>query len=229
MSEPEQGARNAAQPQIQPQPLPRSHPSAPASGSTSRPHGPGGDGGGFAGILDGISGSRAATLAGGAAVMLVAGAWAIGLLAGSDPGTAPAKPAGQSTAAPASSVQMIRQVTGADVDKALAMLAMPEADKARAQAELQKGKLRIGLVTVSDTHDEDGDWVRVAGAGFQQDIRLFHKPHTIAVPYLPGMPISVIGLVDGGGGGITVAVYVGAAKLSLKPMQKGEQVQIPTP
>src|SRR5262245_25490013 len=103
---------------------------------------------------------------------------------------------------------------------------MSDADKSKVRAELARGKLRIGWITVSDTMDEDGDWVRIAAGGLQQDVRLFNKPYTMAVPYVPGMPVSVIGLIDGGGGGITVAVYVGSAKLSLKPMQKGETLQI---
>lgn len=124
---------------------------------------------------------------------------------------------------------MIRPVAAAETDKAIGLLMMSDAEKATVRTELAKGKLRIGWITVSDTMDEDGDWVRIAAAGLQQDVRLFNRPYTMAVPYLPGMPVSVIGLIDGGGGGITVAVYVGSAKLPLKPMQKGEVVQIPVP
>jgi hypothetical protein len=124
---------------------------------------------------------------------------------------------------------MIRPVAVAEIDKAIGLLMMSDAEKATVRTELAKGKLRIGWITVSDTMDEDGDWVRIAAAGLQQDVRLFNRPYTVAVPYLPGMPVSIIGLIDGGGGGITVAVYVGSAKLPLKPMQKGEMVQIPVP
>ena len=67
------------------------------------------------------------------------------------------------------------------------------------------------------------------GCGLRQDVGLRHRPYTMAVPYLPGVPIQVVGLVDGNGGDITVAVYVGAARLSLKPMKKGEVISIPVP
>ncbi len=107
------------------------------------------------------------------------------------------------------------------------MMGGPEKEKVR--TELADGKLRLGWITVSDNYEEDGDWVRVGGAGFQQDVRLLHKPYTMAVPYLPGMPVTVTGLVDGGGGDITVSVSVGSAVVSLKPLKTGQVVQISSP
>ena len=60
-------------------------------------------------------------------------------------------------------------------------------------------------------------------------MRLFHKPYTVAVPYLPGQPVLVTGLKDGGGGDITVTVMVGLAKLSLKPLKERETLQLVPP
>ncbi|PWB65449.1 MAG: hypothetical protein C3F17_04070 [Bradyrhizobiaceae bacterium] len=107
------------------------------------------------------------------------------------------------------------------------MMSAPEKDRVR--EELASGRLRLGWVTLSDIQQEDDDWVRLEAAGFRQDLRLLHKAYTIAVPYVPGLPITVTGLVDGGGGDITVAVYVGAAQISLRPLKKGEMLRIPTP
>ena len=106
---------------------------------------------------------------------------------------------------------------------------LADADKAKIRAEVQKGAMRIALITVIDNDSEDGDWVTIAGAGFRQDVRLFHKPYTVAVPYLPGQPVLVTGLKDGGGGDITVTVMVGLAKLSLKPLKERETLQLVPP
>jgi hypothetical protein len=106
---------------------------------------------------------------------------------------------------------------------------MVDAEKAKVQAAVNSGKMKIGLVTVSDSDAEDGDWVSVMSGGFRQDVRLFKQPLTVAVPYLPGQPVRVTGLVDGDGGGITVAVHVGANVVALKPLRVGESVEVSVP
>jgi hypothetical protein len=106
---------------------------------------------------------------------------------------------------------------------------MNSAEKERVSEEVSSGRLRLAWITLSDTLDEDGDWVRLAAAGFRQDVRLLNRPYLIAVPYLPGSPITVTGLIDGNGGNITVAVYIGAARVSLKPLAQGETLFIPAP
>ena len=123
----------------------------------------------------------------------------------------------------------MQPITPAESAQAIGRLMMSGPEKERVSSELAEGKLRLASITVSDSYDEDGDWVRVVAAGFQQDVRLLHRPYTVTVPYVPGMPVSVIGLVDGGGGDITVAVYVGSARLSLRPLKTGEVLQIPAP
>ncbi|MCB1520792.1 MAG: hypothetical protein KDJ37_09475 [Hyphomicrobiaceae bacterium] len=127
------------------------------------------------------------------------------------------------------SSQLIRPVAASETEAAIGRLMMAEPEKAKVRAEVARGAMRLGWITVSDIRAEDGDWVRLAAGGFRQDVRLLHKPYTMAVPYLPGTPVSVTGLVDGGGGEITVAVYVGAAQVSLRPLKKGEVLQIPAP
>ena len=171
-------------------------------------------------------GSNALFIWAGAAVLLVAAAVSVGLLGSSGTPNLSSQTQTQHAVIGAS---LMQPVAADESEQAIARLMMSGPEKERVRAELAGGKLRLALITVSDSDEEDGDWVRVAAAGFQQDVRLFHKPYTVAVPYIPGMPVSVIGLVDGGGGDITVAVYVGSARLSLRPLKTGEVLQIPAP
>lgn len=128
-----------------------------------------------------------------------------------------------------SGASLLQPVAKAETDRAINHLLMTAADKERAREEVTNGKLRLAWITLSDNFDEDGDWVRLEAAGFRQDVRLLHSPYQVAVPYLPGSPITVTGLVDGAGGNITVTVYVGASRVSLKPLARGEVLYIPAP
>jgi len=126
-------------------------------------------------------------------------------------------------------MSLIRPVNPAESEQAIAQLMMSAPDKEKVRTALAEGKMRLGWVTLSDFEDEDGDWVRFMAGGLRQDVRLLHNAYTIAVPYVPGTPVSVMGLIDGGGGDITVAVYVNSARISLRPLKKGETLQIPSP
>jgi len=131
------------------------------------------------------------------------------------------------TVAPASTNSLIKPVAAAEIDRAIATLAMSEQDRSRVRSAVSSGKTRLGWVTVSDAQAEDGDWVAVSGAGFRQDIRIAKKPLLVAVPYAPGTPVTVTGLVDGQGGGITLSVHLGGGIVNLKPLQRGESLEVP--
>jgi hypothetical protein len=171
------------------------------------------------------------SIIGGVALLLV-GAIAVGLLPvpglGPPPQPLPVPLAiEQPVTQPISGPSLIRPVPAAELQRAIDATQLSDSEKARLRIEVV-GKTRLGWVTVSDSVEEDGDWVIVSSGGFQQDIRLFHRPTTIAVPYTPGVPATVTGKIDGGGG-ITVAVHVGASIFPLAPMQVGTSVQVPTP
>lgn len=177
--------------------------------------------------LAGAVGGRNVLFGIGGAILLIAAAGAVGLFPPLLNGGAGGS--GSNPPVSASAPSLFTPVTAADLDKAISLLALADADKAKVRAEVQKGAMRLALITVVDNDAEDGDWVSVLGAGFRQDIRLFLQPYTVAVPYLPGAPVLVRGLKDGGGGDITVTVMVGAAKLSLKPLKEGETLQLTPP
>ncbi len=158
----------------------------------------------------------------GAGGLLAAALVSVGLFGPADGGR-------QHQAAATNASSLIRPIAAGETDQAIGKLMMSGPEKEKVRAEVADGKLRLGWITVSDNFDEDGDWVRVSAAGFRQDVPLKHAPYTMAIPYLPGTPVAVAGLVDGGGGDITVSVYVGTAVLSLKPLKTGEVVQISSP
>jgi hypothetical protein len=60
-----------------------------------------------------------------------------------------------------------------------AMLMMPETEKARLRRALEESTTRLGAITVWDNMVEDGDTIRIAAAGFTQEVLILHKP-TIA-------------------------------------------------
>lgn len=173
-------------------------------------------------------GGRNVLLGFGGALLLAVAAGAVGMFppfSGSVPQPCCANGPPPGTAG----TSLFTPVTAAELDKAIGLLMLADADKAKVRAEVQKGAMRIALITMIDNDAEDGDWVTIAGAGFRQDVRLFHKPYTVAVPYLPGQPVLMTGLKDGGGGDITVTVMVGLAKLSLKPLKERETLQLVPP
>ena len=174
----------------------------------------------------GLKGNTAFIWIGGAAGLLVAALFSVGLF---DTPTSPNGVASVEERRSNSGSSLIRPVSAGESEAAIGRLMMSDPDKQKIRAALAEGKLRLGWVTLSDIQAEDGDWVRFMAGGFRQDVRLLHKSYTIAVPYMPGLPVTVMGLVDGGGGDITVAVYVNAARVSLRPLKKGETLQIPTP
>jgi len=170
----------------------------------------------------------------GAIALLALAGIATGILSFSAPQPSrvpPAPPVAveQQEAKPQPMPSLIRPVPAADVERAVGAILGTDADKARLRAEIASGQTRIGWLTVLDSDVEDGDWVTVSSAGISQKVQLFHAPTTVAVPYAPGVPVTVTGTVDGDGKGITVAVRVGANSFVLAPMRPGTSVQVPTP
>jgi hypothetical protein len=173
------------------------------------------------------------TAAGAVGLLLFAGI-AVGLIP--MPGFGPSQPAPpapiaiEQTASHPSGPSLIQPIAAAaEMQKAVDSLLVTDTDKAKVRSEIASGKTRIGWITVSDSDAEDGDWVTLTGAGFAQGVQLYHRATTLAVPYAPGVPVTVTGRTDGDGKGITVAVYVGGSSFSLAPMQVGTSVQVPTP
>jgi hypothetical protein len=204
------------QPQLQPEPMPEVQPGRRR------------ESGGWGGL------SQGAKIGLGVGGLLLLGALAAGVISLSKPDDSTPAATNQTrpvAAAPSTrdSSSMFQPVAPGEIDQAIAILIMPEAQKAQVRQALSKQTLKIAWMHLSDSEAEDGDWVSVAAGGFNQSVRLFKDPLRVAVPYVPGVPIAVTGQIDGDGNGITVAVHSGASTFRLKYLVRGETIQVPTP
>src|SRR5262245_33145514 len=92
---------------------------------------------------------------------------------------------------------LFRPVLATELQQAIDGMPISDRDKTRLGAEVASGRTRVGWLTVSDSHAEDGDQVTIFSGGVSQTVRLFHKPTTVAIPYATGVPAIVTGIVDG--------------------------------
>jgi hypothetical protein len=137
----------------------------------------------------------------------------------------------QTPAATASqtNVNLFQAIAPSDLETAITGMLIPEPQKKQLRQELTDGTTRLVQIILSDSEVEDGDRVMVESVGYSQQVPLFHRPTVVAVPVRLGMPVTIIGSVDGDNGGITVAVHVHGGTLRLAPLRVGTMVQVPSP
>jgi len=82
--------------------------------------------------------------------------------------------------------------------------------------------LRLAWITLWDTDVEDGDVVRIDSQGYSRTVVLSKRGVTIAVPVPTDGIITVTGISDGDGGGITVGLASGAAQAVFPIMSPGQ-------
>jgi hypothetical protein len=127
------------------------------------------------------------------------------------------------------SSNLLRPVLTPELEGAIADVSLTKAEKERLRAEIAAGDTRLAWIILSDWDAEDGDRVLVSAAGYAQHVPLYHRPTSLAVPYKPGVPITLTGDLDGDNSGwITVAVHMGEARVPLR-LRPGQTVQVPTP
>ncbi len=111
-------------------------------------------------------------------------------------------------------------------DKVVSQLHVPESQKSYIKSELDKGRMRVGSISVWDSMAEDGDEIRLSAAGIDQVVRIAHTPRTYMVPHFPGGTIRISGTRDGGGG-ITLGVRTMLGPVHLPHLAVGEILEIP--
>ena len=100
-------------------------------------------------------------------------------------------------------------------------------NRAAMQSFAQRQKLaRLAWITLWDSDIEDGDAVRVECGGYARTVTLTKRGITFAVPVPPDGQIRLVGVRDGDGGGITVGLASGSAKVVLPIMSVGEVLNL---
>lgn len=123
---------------------------------------------------------------------------------------------------------MITPVDPADrgaVAAATNALRLPDAQRADVERQVLAGERKLGWIVLVDSIDPDGDVVAVEASGLVQHVALSKAWIPVAVPLEPAS-ITITGVRDGGGGGITVAIGTRAGPIPLRVLAPGEQVQV---
>jgi len=111
---------------------------------------------------------------------------------------------------------------------ALRALDVPSNELSEITAAVDSGKLQLGRLTLWDWADGDGDVVTVTSAGYLQRIQLSKAPLTLIVPFTQPGELTLMGLIDGGGG-ITVATNYAGQALKLNAIAPGETIALTIP
>lgn len=117
----------------------------------------------------------------------------------------------------------------AAVAAAVSALRVPAAQRAVIERSVIEGHRRIAWIVLTDSIDPDGDMVAVEAEGIVQNVVLSKAWVPVAVPLSgPGM-ISITGVRDGGGGGITVALATRGGSVPFRILLPGERIQVAAP
>ena len=124
---------------------------------------------------------------------------------------------------------LLRPLQASEFERAIDGMRVAAADKEHLRGEVSAGSTHLAWMVLSDWDVEDGDAVLISAAGYSQLVPIFHRPVAVAVPYQPGIPVTMTAAIDGNNGGwITVAVHMGGAPIRLN-LRPGATVQVPTP
>jgi hypothetical protein len=151
----------------------------------------------------------------------------LGILPPASAPSAPIEAQPQPQALPSSG--LLRPLQASEFERAIDGMRIAAADKEHLRGEVAGGTTHLAWMVLSDWDVEDGDAVLISAAGYSQLVPIFHRPVTVAVPYKPGIPVTMTAAIDGNNGGwITVAVHMGGAPIRLN-LRPGATVQVPTP
>jgi hypothetical protein len=89
---------------------------------------------------------------------------------------------------------------------------------------LRPDPARLAWITLWDTDVEDGDVVRIDSEGYSRRVVLTKRGTTFAVPVSRTGIVTVTGLKDGDGGGITVGLESGGSRAVFPIMSTGQSL-----
>ncbi len=116
-----------------------------------------------------------------------------------------------------------------EIDRAIADMPPNVTTQQREQlrAEIDQGRTKLAWLTLWDTHAQDGDVLRFeSSTSFPIEVTALNAKTTIAIPYPADGKVVVTGVHDGGGG-ITIALESGAAKIDWPTMAPGDTLDLP--
>lgn len=120
-------------------------------------------------------------------------------------------------------------VSAEDVDTAIAGMpdTVSEDQREQLRSDINTGRVKLAWLTLWDTHAEDGDILRFeSAASIPIEVMALNAKTTIAIPYPPDGNVIVTGVQDGGGG-ITIALESGAARIAWPTMAPGDTLNLP--
>jgi hypothetical protein len=100
----------------------------------------------------------------------------------------------------------------------------PVQTSAPQSAAARREPLRLAWITLWDTDVEDGDVVRIVSEGYSRTVTLTKQGNTFAVPVPANGIITITGIKDGDGGGITVGLASGPVKAVFPIMSTGQSL-----
>jgi hypothetical protein len=93
--------------------------------------------------------------------------------------------------------------------------------------DISIGKTALLWVTVWDDMSEDGDVVALSSEGMRTVVPLRTAHTKVALPRPAAGIITMEGVSDGAGGGITVGIMSGSTPVEVSPMRPGQVIDVP--